>query len=90
MPELVVEIEEGLETHRRSTRAHNPRRKYWRWNKYDKIWGFRRCPKRIPRQSSTSARGQMLERNPDTDRCTRFERTQREDGQKKSKQNGKR
>eukprot|EP00972_Heterocapsa_arctica_P077353 11408660-Heterocapsa_arctica.AAC.1 len=54
--------------------------------------GFRKCSKRISRLSNTGgrARGQMFENNPDTDRCTRLGRFQRKDGQKKSKQNGKR
>eukprot|EP00972_Heterocapsa_arctica_P041844 6169503-Heterocapsa_arctica.AAC.1 len=48
MPVLVVEIEEGLKTHRRSTRAHNARRNYWLWDEYDEIWGFEDVPRGFP------------------------------------------
>eukprot|EP00972_Heterocapsa_arctica_P058422 8618897-Heterocapsa_arctica.AAC.1 len=48
MPELVVEIEEGLKTRRRNFRAHNPRRTDWLWDEYDEIWGFDDVPRGFP------------------------------------------
>eukprot|EP00972_Heterocapsa_arctica_P005839 861986-Heterocapsa_arctica.AAC.1 len=48
MPELVVEIEEGLKTHRRSIRAHKPRRTDWQWDEYDEIWGYDDVPRGFP------------------------------------------
>eukprot|EP00972_Heterocapsa_arctica_P009681 1425995-Heterocapsa_arctica.AAC.1 len=48
MPELVVEIEEGLKTHKRSIRAHSTRRKDWLWDEYDEIWGFDDVPRSFP------------------------------------------
>eukprot|EP00972_Heterocapsa_arctica_P078815 11622984-Heterocapsa_arctica.AAC.1 len=44
LPELVVEIEEGLKTCRINFRAHSTRRKDWIWDEYDEIWGFKEVP----------------------------------------------
>eukprot|EP00972_Heterocapsa_arctica_P006911 1011180-Heterocapsa_arctica.AAC.1 len=48
MPELVVDIEEGLKTHKRNIRAHNPRRTDWLSDEYGEIWGFEDVPCGFP------------------------------------------
>eukprot|EP00972_Heterocapsa_arctica_P095839 14139923-Heterocapsa_arctica.AAC.1 len=40
LPELVVEIEEGLKLQRTNFRSHRMRKKDWIWDEYDEIWGF--------------------------------------------------
>eukprot|EP00972_Heterocapsa_arctica_P115811 16449801-Heterocapsa_arctica.AAC.1 len=45
MPDLVVEIEEGLKTHRRTNLAIVPDVADWDWDEYDEIWGFDDVPR---------------------------------------------
>eukprot|EP00972_Heterocapsa_arctica_P098517 14539469-Heterocapsa_arctica.AAC.1 len=40
LPEVVMEIEEGLKRHRTNFRSHRMRKKEWNWHEYDEIWGF--------------------------------------------------
>eukprot|EP00972_Heterocapsa_arctica_P001337 195855-Heterocapsa_arctica.AAC.1 len=40
LPEIIVEIEEGLKRQRTNFRSHRMRKKDWLWDEYNEIWGF--------------------------------------------------
>eukprot|EP00972_Heterocapsa_arctica_P102465 15099366-Heterocapsa_arctica.AAC.1 len=40
LPEMVVEIEEGLKRHRAHFRSHRMKHQDWNWDEHDNIWGF--------------------------------------------------
>eukprot|EP00972_Heterocapsa_arctica_P104032 15332192-Heterocapsa_arctica.AAC.1 len=93
MPELVVDIEEGLfEDTQEKPSGSQPKKDRLAMGRVRQNLGFRRCPKKFPRLSDTGGRtrGQMFERNSNTDRVTIFGQFQRKDGEKKCKQKGKR
>eukprot|EP00972_Heterocapsa_arctica_P101010 14887643-Heterocapsa_arctica.AAC.1 len=47
MPDLVVEIERGLKTHKRFIMPFVPGIPNWEWDGFDEIWGFDDVPRLI-------------------------------------------
>eukprot|EP00972_Heterocapsa_arctica_P040622 5987382-Heterocapsa_arctica.AAC.1 len=48
LPEMVVELEEGLKRQGTNFRSHRMRKKEWIWDECDEIWVFEEVPTNFP------------------------------------------